>query len=201
MDTARYSLVQSRPKNIFKTTVLKPLPPLFPLPPAAVSANARGRCAAIALHPSLRDPAVFPLPPPHCSPSSPRLPSLRPAAALPSLAPPLKGNCPPAAAVALPPEELPPRCLSCGSPVALPLRLPLCRTSCRLRLRSAPAAALRLSCTGCTSSAPFAPLPLFRSALPLRSAALPLRAPAPPSDCFRSALPRSCSAAGDRPPP
>lgn len=32
MDTARYSVAQSYPKNIFGTTVFKALPPLFPIP-------------------------------------------------------------------------------------------------------------------------------------------------------------------------
>ena len=32
MDTAKYSVAQYRPKNIFGTTVFKTLPPLFPLP-------------------------------------------------------------------------------------------------------------------------------------------------------------------------
>lgn len=32
MDTARYSVAQFYPENIFETTVFKALPPLFPLP-------------------------------------------------------------------------------------------------------------------------------------------------------------------------
>ena len=32
MDTARHSVAQSCPKNIFATTVSETLPPLFPLP-------------------------------------------------------------------------------------------------------------------------------------------------------------------------
>lgn len=32
MDTARYSVAQYHPQNIFETTVFKTLPPVFPVP-------------------------------------------------------------------------------------------------------------------------------------------------------------------------
>ena len=189
MDTARYSLVQSRPKNIFKPTVLKPLPPLFPLPPAAVSRECAGKMCGNSSTPVPARPRRFSATPgplfviiaPSAIPVPGRRASIPRAAAEGEL--PARRRRDIAAGGTAASSPLPR--LSCDSPATLLRRLPLCRASGRLHLRFAPTvpsplpAALPLRSASCRLA-----LPPFRFALPPNCCRFACRAPAAASAVF-----------------